>query len=204
MTHDLITTFTNSLGKEHDWTYKNVDANLPVEQIKEACELLTQLDIFEKSGVKLFDTVVTAKIVTTYETEIFDEKSEPTTPSDQMDEKAQVENEKSENSTAALPIKPVRSYDFLYNSSKNAIENTLEQPAETRSNHPSLIIKKQTSGLKHTIDENELSASSLTASIRSQHEEKERLSTRKSFLAWLRRKKNRNKDDPDSYPHKLE
>ncbi|MGG5369430.1 DUF2922 domain-containing protein [Enterococcus sp. AZ196] len=204
MTHDLVTTFTNSLGKEHDWTYKNVNADLPVEQIKDACELLTQLDIFEKSGVKLFDTVVTAKIVTTYETEIFDETSEPTAPSDQMDEEAQVENEETENSTAALPIKSVRSYDFLYNSSKNAIENTLEQPAETRSNHPSLILKKQTSGLKHTIDENEPSASSLTTSIRSQPEEKERLSTRKSFLALLRRKKNRNKDDPDSHPHKLE
>ncbi|MBO0454612.1 DUF2922 domain-containing protein [Candidatus Enterococcus murrayae] len=199
MTHDLVTTFTNSLGKEHDWTYKNVNADLPVEQIKEACELLTQLDIFEKSGVKLFDTVVTAKIVTTYETEIFDETSEPTAPSDQIDEETQVKNEVMEKS-AALPIKSVRSYDYLYNSSKNAIENTLEQPAETRSNHPSLILKKQTSGLKHTINENELSASRSTTLIRSQPEEKERLSKRKSFLTWLRRKKNRNKDDPDIHP----
>ncbi|MBO0452035.1 DUF2922 family protein [Candidatus Enterococcus murrayae] len=201
MTHDLVTTFTNGLGKEHDWIYKNVDANLPVEQIKEACELLTQLDIFEKSGVKLFDTVVTAKIVTTYETEIFDEKSEPTAPSDQIDEETQ---EKAENSVAALPIKSVRSYDYLYNSSKNAIEKSLEQPAEMGSNHPSLILKKQTSGLKHTIYDNDLSASPLTTSVRSRSEETAQPSTRKKLLSWLRRKKNRNKDDPDSQPHKLE
>lgn len=68
MTHDLVATFTNSLGSEHDWTYKDVDNSLPAQTIKEACELLTTLDIFEQNGVKLFDSVVTAKIVTTTET----------------------------------------------------------------------------------------------------------------------------------------
>ena len=58
MTHDLVATFTNSLGSEHDWTYKDVDNSLPAQTIKEACELLTTLDIFEQNGVKLFDSVV--------------------------------------------------------------------------------------------------------------------------------------------------
>lgn len=79
MTHDLVATFTNSLGSEHDWTYKDVDNSLPAQTIKEACELLTTLDIFEQNGVKLFDSVVTAKIVTTTETIIFDKENELST-----------------------------------------------------------------------------------------------------------------------------
>ncbi|MGM0303939.1 hypothetical protein IGI66_003604 [Enterococcus sp. AZ048] len=72
MRHKLVATFANERGKQHKWTYKDIDTELPAETIKEACELLTSLDIFERDGVKLFDTVVTAKIVTTIEHEIFD------------------------------------------------------------------------------------------------------------------------------------
>ena len=72
MKHKLVATFANEQGKQHKWTYKDIDTDLPAETIKEACELLTNLDIFEQDGVKLFDTVVTAKIVTTIEHEIFD------------------------------------------------------------------------------------------------------------------------------------
>ncbi|MGG5370190.1 DUF2922 domain-containing protein [Enterococcus sp. AZ196] len=228
MTHDLVTTFTNGLGKEHDWTYKNVNADLPVEQIKEACELLTQLDIFEKNGVKLFDTVVTAKFVTTYETDIFDVENDPAAPSEQPCKEAAPKNDgedsskeektaessyKEEKMTASsikledspfTPVKAGRSYDYLYNSSRNALEEALKGPAETRSNHTSLILKNQTSGLKHTIDDNDSSASVPATNSATQLEETEQLSTRKRFLAWLRRRKNRNKDDPDSQPHKLE
>lgn len=75
--HDLVATFTNGLGKEHNWTYKDVNPDLPTPVIKDACELLTNLDIFEQNGVKLFDSIVTAKIVTTKETEIFDTKNDP-------------------------------------------------------------------------------------------------------------------------------
>ncbi len=76
MQQDLVATFTNGLGKTHDWKYSNLKNDLPIPVIKEACELLTTLDIFEENGVKLFDSVVTAKIVTTYETEIFDKEKE--------------------------------------------------------------------------------------------------------------------------------
>ncbi|MGH1848749.1 DUF2922 family protein [Enterococcus gilvus] len=74
--HDLVTTFTKGNGKNHRWTYKNIDTTLPAHEIKEACELLTTLNIFEQDGVKLFDTVVTAKIVTKKETVIFDKHAE--------------------------------------------------------------------------------------------------------------------------------
>lgn len=76
MTHDLVTTFTKGNGKNHRWTYKNIDTTLPAHEIKEACELLTTLNIFEQDSVKLFDTVVTAKIVTKKETVIFDKQAE--------------------------------------------------------------------------------------------------------------------------------
>nr|WP_288227345.1 DUF2922 domain-containing protein [uncultured Enterococcus sp.] len=83
MNHKLVATFTNERGKQHNWTYKGIDTDLPAETIKEACELLTSLDIFERDGVKLFDSVVTAKIVTTIEHKMFDRRSasteEPTT-----------------------------------------------------------------------------------------------------------------------------
>jgi hypothetical protein len=76
MRHKLVATFTNEQGKQHNWTYKGIDTDLSAETIKEACELLTSLDIFEQDGVKLFDSVVTAKIVTTIEHEIFDRSAD--------------------------------------------------------------------------------------------------------------------------------
>ncbi|MGG5372200.1 DUF2922 domain-containing protein [Enterococcus sp. AZ196] len=117
MTHDLVTTFTNGLGKEHDWTYKNVNADLPVEQIKEACELLTQLDIFEKNGVKLFDTVVTAKFVTTYETDIFDVEPE-------AEKKAGEQHKKTENeATVDTPLEPT---SLMKNSPQFGKQHTID------------------------------------------------------------------------------
>ena len=72
MTKDLIATFGKSDGGTHNWKYKDLDPNLTAPQIKEACELLTNLDICTQNGVKLFDSVVTAKVLTHKETLIFD------------------------------------------------------------------------------------------------------------------------------------
>ena len=72
----LVTTFFNSDRKKHNWTYQDVDTSLSAEEIKEACELLTTLDLFEQDGVKLFDSVVTAKFVSTKVTTLFDLKNE--------------------------------------------------------------------------------------------------------------------------------
>ena len=76
MTKDLIATFGKSDGGTHNWKYKDLDPNLTAPQIKEACELLTNLDICTQNGVKLFDSVVTAKVLTYKETLIFDPEHE--------------------------------------------------------------------------------------------------------------------------------
>ena len=76
MTKDLIATFGKSDGGTHNWKYKDLDPNLTAPQIKEACELLTNLDICTQNGVKLFDSVVTAKVLTHKETLIFDQEQE--------------------------------------------------------------------------------------------------------------------------------
>lgn len=88
MNHKLVATFTNERGKQHNWTYKGIDTDLPAETIKEACELLTNLDIFEQDGVKLFNTVVTAKIVTTIEHEIFDRSADSSEEAEEVTETA--------------------------------------------------------------------------------------------------------------------
>ena len=76
MTKDLIATFGKSDGGTHNWKYRDLDSNLTAPQIKEACELLTNLDICTQNGVKLFDSVVTAKVLTHKETLIFDPEHE--------------------------------------------------------------------------------------------------------------------------------
>ena len=76
MTEDLIVTFGKGDGSTHDWTYRGLGPNLPTPKIKEACELLTKLDICTENGVKLFDSVVTAKVVIYKETLIFDPEHE--------------------------------------------------------------------------------------------------------------------------------
>ncbi|MGL9730091.1 DUF2922 family protein [Enterococcus sp. DIV0756] len=76
-TTDLVALFSKNDGGRHTWRYKNVDTSLPAEEIKEACELLTTLDLFEQDGVKLFDSALSAKFVTTIETLIFDLEHAP-------------------------------------------------------------------------------------------------------------------------------
>ena len=76
MTKDLIATFGKSDGGTHNLKYRDLDPNLTAPQIKEACELLTNLDICTQNGVKLFDSVVTAKVLTHKETLIFDPEHE--------------------------------------------------------------------------------------------------------------------------------
>ena len=76
MTEDLIVTFGKGDGSTHDWTYKGLGPGLPTPKIKEACELLTKLDICTENGVRLFDTVITAKVLTHIDTVMFDPETE--------------------------------------------------------------------------------------------------------------------------------
>ena len=146
MTHDLVTTFTNGLGQEHDWTYKNVNADLPGPQLKEACELLTQLDIFEKDGVKLFDTVVTGRIVTTYDREVFDKEKEPKIEAETPRALSSSEEQPAEEPKAAAPAKsPLTPTGTM-------LAQKLSDSAETGNNPLSLRIQSPQIGEKHTID----------------------------------------------------
>ncbi|MGG5317414.1 DUF2922 domain-containing protein [Enterococcus sp. AZ072] len=68
----LVTTFLNSEGNKHIWSFKEPDTTKSAEEIKESLELLASLGLFEKDGVGLFQKVVKAKYVETIETPIFE------------------------------------------------------------------------------------------------------------------------------------
>jgi len=193
MKKDLVVKFANSLGKNHDWTYKDLNPDLPIPAIKEACELLTTLDIFEQNGVKLFDSVVTAKIVDTYERDVFDVEKEPMI----------VENEANEPETIkdAAPFKAPENYDYLFEPSKAAIAQKLDGPVKTTKELPSLTINApQLEKRSLTNNKSEYTATDTSDPISIHLDEQEQKDTKKGFLAWFRRRKNRNKDDPDIRP----
>lgn len=81
-TTKLVTTFMTSENEKHHWSYKDVDTSLSAEEIKDICELMTSLDLFEKDGVKLFDSVVSAKFVHRREIPIFDNSLEEELPTE--------------------------------------------------------------------------------------------------------------------------
>ncbi|MEO1771117.1 MULTISPECIES: DUF2922 family protein [Enterococcus] len=68
----LVSTFLNSEGKRHNFTFKDPDTTKSPEEIKESLELLSSLALFEKDGVGLFQQVVKAKYVETIERPIFE------------------------------------------------------------------------------------------------------------------------------------
>ena len=103
MTRDLVATFGKSNGGTHDWTYKGLDPNLSAPEIKEACELLTTLDIFEQDGVKLFDSVVTAKVRIYEEELLFDPEHDPEPEIEQANEPFSFFNAADKQEPATFP-----------------------------------------------------------------------------------------------------
>ena len=103
MTQNLVATFGKSNGGTHDWTYKGLDPNLSAPEIKEACELLTTLDIFEQDGVKLFDSVVTAKVRIYEEELLFDPEHDPEPEMTQSNEIGSFFNAADKQEPAAFP-----------------------------------------------------------------------------------------------------
>ena len=102
-TTDLVALFTKNNGDKHNWRYKGVDTSLPAEEIKEACELLTTLDIFEQDGVKLFDSVVTAKVRIYEEELLFDPEHDPEPEIEQANEPFSFFNAADKQEPAAFP-----------------------------------------------------------------------------------------------------
>lgn len=185
MTHDLVATFTNGLGEEHDWKYKDIDVTLPPQEIKEACELLTTLDLFEQNGVKLFDAIVTAKIVTTKETEIFDRKTWKDEP----------ENEQSEASLRTPIEIPERPSPLHFQAPAELDRIAVQkESAETTNQTPLLIKNTNETGTEHMTRHTETAAK---ASDKLSSKPAEKPKKRKGLLErTLHREKKRSKEDP--------
>ena len=61
------------LENRRTWSLNNPDTTKTPTQIKGLLEQTTQLNLFKKDGIRLFDSVVSAKYVETIETPIFEE-----------------------------------------------------------------------------------------------------------------------------------
>ena len=202
MTKDLIATFGKSDGGTHNWKYRDLDPNLTAPQIKEACELLTNLDICTQNGVKLFDSVVTAKVLTHKETLIFDpehetrgvrydgEPVEETTCDEvhccEVAEKKEEEFTLPTPKLSALPTTPYGRYfrqlSTIETSEKTAIkvekESLLQSRySETNDQHPTVMPLIEDSSNKDTKEQNRL-------------------------LQWLHRIRKKNKEGPPETPRK--
>ncbi|EOT44818.1 MULTISPECIES: hypothetical protein [Enterococcus] len=202
MTKDLIATFGKSDGGTHNWKYKDLDPNLTAPQIKEACELLTNLDICTQNGVKLFDSVVTAKVLTHKETLIFDpehetrgvrydgEPVEETVCEEvhccEVAKKQEEEVALPTPKLSALPTTPYGRYfrqlSTIETSEKTAIkvekESLLQSRySETNDQHPTVMPLIEDSSNKDTKEQNRL-------------------------LQWLHRIRKKNKEGPPETPRK--
>lgn len=91
----LVAVFENSKGKNHRWTFKEPNLNKSAEEIRTALEKLTALNLFEKDGVRLYQKVVSAKIIETTEKTLFDINEEKTAVVEES-----VQNHKSNLQTA--------------------------------------------------------------------------------------------------------
>lgn len=67
----LHVTFLNESGKKHSWVPNVASEELTAEEVRAAADKLTELDLFEKSGVLLYQKTESAKYVETIETELF-------------------------------------------------------------------------------------------------------------------------------------
>jgi len=178
MKKDLVVKFANSLGKNHDWTYRDLNPELPIPTIKEACELLTTLDIFEQNGVKLFDSVVTAKIVDTYERDVFDVEKEPMIVENESNEPCKQEPIKEKKS-----FKAPENYDYLFEPTRAAVTQQLEGPAKATNDHPSLTINAPQIGKQSITKTKGNSVGEPSEPVASQVDELEQKDTKKGFLA---------------------
>lgn len=67
----LHLTFVDEAGKKHKLVPKVADENLTKEQVQQAMQDITALNMFEKERVALYQEVVGAKYVETIETILF-------------------------------------------------------------------------------------------------------------------------------------
>lgn len=200
MTKDLIVTFGKSNGQEHDWTYKDLDPSLSIPEIKEACELLTTLDIFEQDGVNLFDSVKTAKILTHKEKIIFSPEIDPTPEVDQPTEATCEEVRCFEVSNTSQAINRLKLPQVPF------FEQTVAQSRERHFEQLTQIPPLENTDRSIKIEPSVLpSASNIeqkqdTVPISASDPPVEKGKKDNQLLLWIRRIRNRNKEDPRGYP----
>ncbi|MGG5330909.1 DUF2922 domain-containing protein [Enterococcus sp. AZ163] len=69
----LVSIFRNGMGKSQTWSLSNPDTTKTPSQIKGLLEEMAKLNLFQKDGIRQYETVVSAKYVETIETTIFEE-----------------------------------------------------------------------------------------------------------------------------------
>ncbi|MEO1769985.1 DUF2922 family protein [Candidatus Enterococcus ferrettii] len=146
----LVSTFLNSEGKQHNFTFKDPDTTKSPEEIKESLELLSSLKLFEKDGVGLFQEVVNAKYVETIERPIFEGNDLFESPDSEGEHEENEEKENPEQLTALrctwqetpkVPevslASPIRSE--VHDTLRSISENNVEVKATT-TNYPSVKV----------------------------------------------------------------
>ncbi|MGG5317341.1 DUF2922 family protein [Enterococcus sp. AZ072] len=157
----LVSTFLNSEGKQHNFTFKDPDTTKSPEEIKASLELLSSLELFEKDGVGLFQEVVKANYVETIERPIFEgnelfgepapieEKSEGGTTLPEKVGIASLEELKAKSSWRELPQVPKVSLSSFIKE-----EVHINVPTETF-NHHDLSVEIATKSEKENPDPSE-------------------------------------------------
>ncbi|MGO3791230.1 MAG: DUF2922 family protein [Enterococcus gilvus] len=195
-TTNLVTTFADGEGHAHNWTYRDVDTSLTPQEMKAACELLTTLDIFEKDGVKLFDSVVSGKLVTKKISPIFDSATDISEEEDSF-----------EPDVPCFPVAAAQELAPLPEELAPQLPMPVERPkvpavvlADTATiNQPSLIKNFMPIGNERTTS---CSESSVKTASSYQAEPAEKKPRKKLLDRLFRRKK--NKGEPDSSPDRRE
>lgn len=125
-TTKLVTTFMKSDNKKHHWSYNDVDTSLSAQEIKDICELMTTLDLFEQDDVKLFDSAVSAKFVHTREIPIFDNTLEEELPTENPVSTSypHVNYVETVGNSGVLPTKSTETIRSTDLSTKESLQNT--------------------------------------------------------------------------------
>ncbi|WP_242703993.1 DUF2922 domain-containing protein [Candidatus Enterococcus moelleringii] len=72
----LVVNFRNAMGKSQTLSFKDVDITKTPSQIKTLLTDFVGLNLFQKDGVRSYETLVSAKFVETIETPVFDVEQE--------------------------------------------------------------------------------------------------------------------------------
>lgn len=123
----LIVVFEDAAGKPHRWSYNEPDPNKSPEEIRALLEAMTQLNLFEKNGVKQFQKVVSAKFVETINTPLFD-------ASKQLPETSIADT----NNVFATQI----NYDEVSTNQTEPVEAIYELPSNKDTKDPDTVLKQ--------------------------------------------------------------